>query len=230
MQSLVRYDDPTLLSGASGKRKAAAAKGENTKDHLGQITEVLNAIIPPREYKEGDQTWVQNPSQTPATRADVIALQKELDDQLKERKARETGICPVRRELYSQCFDELIRHVTLNCLERGILLTRVRDEIRTSISAYQTLYESSIAFGIRKALEAEQGKAELEAKYEAEQRKTQDLERQVSELKAKCEFIEKRENERRAQDEKKHNDEVAFLKRTNVQLKTQLESFLKQSS
>ena len=27
---------------------------------------------------------------------------------LQQRQARETGICPVRRELYSQCFGELL--------------------------------------------------------------------------------------------------------------------------
>ena len=43
---------------------------------------------------------------------------------LQQRQARETGICPVRRELYSQCFDELIRQVTINCAERGLLLLR----------------------------------------------------------------------------------------------------------
>ena len=32
---------------------------------------------------------------------------------LQARQARETGICPIREELYSQCFDELIRQVTL---------------------------------------------------------------------------------------------------------------------
>ena len=37
--------------------------------------------------------------------------------------------------------------------ERGLLLVRVRDEIQMTIHAYQTLYESSIAFGIRKALQ-----------------------------------------------------------------------------
>ena len=67
--------------------------------------------------------------------------------------------------------DELIRQVTINCAERGLLLLRVRDEIRMTIAAYQTLYESSIAFGMRKALMAEQRKAELEAKVRvAEQR------------------------------------------------------------
>ena len=43
--------------------------------------------------------------------------------------------------LYSQCFDEVIRQVTIECPERGLLLLRVRDEIRMTIAAYQTLYE-----------------------------------------------------------------------------------------
>ena len=33
-----------------------------------------------------------------------------------------------------------------------------------TLRAYQTLYETSVAFGMRKALMAEQGKTELEAK------------------------------------------------------------------
>lgn len=49
--------------------------------------------------------------------------------------------------------DELIRQVTVNCAERGLLLLRVRDEIKMTLAAYQTLYESSIAFGMRKALQ-----------------------------------------------------------------------------
>lgn len=60
--------------------------------------------------------------------------------------------------------DELIRQVTVNCAERGLVLLRVRDEIRTTIGAYTALYESSIAFGMRKTLTAEQKKAEMQAK------------------------------------------------------------------
>jgi dynein light intermediate chain, axonemal len=52
--------------------------------------------------------------------------------------------------------------VTINCAERGLLLLRVRDEIHMTVAAYQTLYESSIAFGMRKALIAEQRKAEMQ--------------------------------------------------------------------
>ena len=46
-----------------------------------------------------------------------------------------------------------------------------------------------------------------------------ELEKTVNELKAKCEAIEKREAERRQVEEKKHSEEIQFLKRTNQQLK-----------
>lgn len=61
-----------------------------------------------REWTEGGQLWVQQVSSTPATRLDVVNLQEELDRRLQQRQARETGICPVRRELYSQCFGKFI--------------------------------------------------------------------------------------------------------------------------
>ena len=42
----------------------------------------------------------------------------------------------------------------------------------------------------------------------------------------KCEAVEAREHERRAAEEKKHADEVAYLKKYTDQLKLQLESYL----
>ncbi|XP_067304470.1 axonemal dynein light intermediate polypeptide 1 isoform X3 [Pseudorasbora parva] len=184
-----------------------------------QTEEILNAILPPKEWMEDNQLWVQPVSSAPCTRMDVIHLQEQLDKRLQERQARETGICSVRRELYSQCFDELIRQVTINCVERGLLLLQVRDEIRMTISAYQTLYESSVAFGMRKALQGEQGKSDAENKISDLESEKRDLERLLNEQKAKCEAIERREAERREIEEKKHAEEVQFLKRTNQQLK-----------
>lgn len=46
-----------------------------------------------------------------------------------------------------------------------------------------------------------------------------DLEKQVNELKAKIEQIEKRNAEQRAAEEKKHAEEITFYKKTNQQLK-----------
>ena len=63
---------------------------------------------------------------------------------------------------------------------------------------------------MRKALMAEQRKAEMETEIKNLESETKDLERQVSELRTKCSAIENREAERRKADEAKHKEEVGF--------------------
>lgn len=147
-----------------------------------------------------------------------------LDQKLMERQARESGICPVREELFSQCFDEIIRQVTLSEPERGLLLLRVRDEIKMTIAAYQTLYQSSVTFAMRKQLQAEHGKADLEKTIEQLESKKTKLENKVQELKSKIDAIEKRNKERKEVEIKKREQEVEFLKYQEAHLS----KFLKQ--
>jgi dynein light intermediate chain len=76
----------------------------------------------------------------------------------------------------------LIRQITINCAERGFLLVRVRDEIKMTIQAYQTLYESSIAYGMRKALMAEQKKNEMQTNITQLRQTCEELESEVTRL------------------------------------------------
>jgi len=113
--------------------------------------------------------------------------------------------------------------VTLREPERGILLLRVRDEIKMTIAAYQTLYQSSVTFAMRKQLQAEHGKADLEKRIaDLEARKTKQ-ENKVIELKAKIQAIEKRNSERKEVEDKKREEELKFLKYQE----THLNKFLK---
>eukprot|EP01064_Diplonema_japonicum_P028635 TRINITY_DN4431_c2_g1_i1.p1 TRINITY_DN4431_c2_g1~~TRINITY_DN4431_c2_g1_i1.p1 ORF type:complete len:254 (+),score=66.68 TRINITY_DN4431_c2_g1_i1:39-764(+) len=227
--SLVKYDNPVLLAEVRElKRKGGAAKGRlpPVDKPTTQTEDILNTILPPREWETGTQIWTQYVGSTPATRLDVINLQEQLDARLSKGQARETGICPVREELYSQCFDELIRQVTVSCAERGLLLLRVRDESRMTIKAFKTLYESSIAFGMRKALLAEQGKVDMQTKIRMLERRADELERANAELHAKCDAIHQQEVEQRKEAERKHQDDVTFLRKANHQLTSQLQTFL----
>ena len=72
-------------------------------------------------------------------------------------------------------------------------MVRVRDEIKMTIQAYQTLYESSIAYGMRKALQAEQSKAEMLLKIQNLQEENTDLEDEVDELKRRIDDMLKEE-------------------------------------
>ena len=150
-------DDPSYLS--QKKRE-----NSSTIDSNPSLSEILNSMFLPREWEENGKRFIQYVSPEPATREKARDLFKALDEKIRERQAREKGICPVREELYSQCFDEIIRQVTIECPERGLLLLRVRDEIKMTIASYQTLYESAILFGIKKQLQAEAGKEELKIK------------------------------------------------------------------
>ncbi|GMF10577.1 unnamed protein product [Phytophthora lilii] len=162
--------------------------------------------------EENSGFWLRYASSVPSTRFDVLKLQEALDAKLLQRQARESGICPVREDLYSQAFDELIREVTLNCPERGLLLLRVRDELRLTTDAYKTLYDSSLTFGVRKQLQAEDGMGDLAEQIANLQRDKEESESKVAELTNKLEVIEKRAAERKALQEKKFKEELDFLK------------------
>ncbi|GMI57461.1 hypothetical protein ScalyP_jg5122 [Parmales sp. scaly parma] len=147
-----------------------------------------------------------------------------LDRRHLERQARETGLCPVREDLYSQGFDELIRQVTMDGAERGLLLLRVRDEIRMTIDAYKTLYDSSVTFGVRKQIQAEQGISVMESNISDLKNRKKELENKVLELRNTVDVIEKREAESRALEEKKRKERLEFLKHQGQHL----DLFLKQ--
>jgi len=209
------------------KSKSDRASGSSSSSSSLTADDLLDKIVPPQVFSDGiNKEWTQRISSTPATKLDVIALAEALDQRLQQRQARETGICPVREELYSQAFDEVIRQVTLGCVERGRLLLRVRDEVRTTMGSYQALYESSIAFGMRKSLMAEQRKSEVRARSKLLAAEVRELERQAEQLQAKCLEIEAGEKERYTAEEEKHEAEVAKLKAINEELKESLEAIL----
>lgn len=110
--TLVRYNNPVLVVKHEEKKdeevKERPSSAGAIVDARKETEEILNSILPPRTWEEDGQLWTQTVSSTPATRQDVINLQEMLDTRLQQSQARETGICPVRRELYTQCFGRIL--------------------------------------------------------------------------------------------------------------------------
>ena len=196
------------------------------KDKEKRDQDYLNSILPPREYTESGSLWVRYVSPQPATQVDVINLQDKLDAAIQSSQARETGICPHREELFAQCFDELIRQITINCAERGFLLVRVRDEIKMTIQAYQTLYESSIAYGMRKALMAEQGKNEMTQNISDLESACKEHDQEIKTLQDTIEDIIRKDAETSERENKAHTDQVEYLNDLNADYKEELETLL----
>ena len=111
---------------------------------------------------------------------------------MKARGARETGICNIREELYSECFDELIRQVTINCLQTGELLNHVKEQMKETINYYQRLYESSMAFAIRKVLREHKKRRKLEQKEQNLQMEIENLKKMIQEKERELEHTAKK--------------------------------------
>lgn len=92
-----------------------------------------------------------------------------------------------------------------------------------SMEAYETLYCSSVAFGMRKALQAHEEKEMLRERVKVLETDKETLEEIITDIKIKNEQTERRNAELKATDEKRFQEEIAFLKKTNTQLKAQLE-------
>ena len=185
---------------------------------------LLNFAIPPRESESEGQVFLQTASQTPSNREDVINLQKLLDERLAVRQAKESGICPIREELHDECFDEIIRQVTIDCAERGLLLARVRDEIKMTMSAYQTLYKGAVSFGVRKQMQTEKGKGELTAQLSDLRKKKAELEKARDDLLRRRKVVEVGIEERKIAEKNKKKTEMEFLEFQNQHLRQAFQS------
>lgn len=95
-----------------------------------------------------------------------------------------------------------------------------------TIAAYETLYESSIAYGIRKALMAEQKRTDLNAEMMHLQLRKKDLTAEADGLKDGIKQNSEKAAEKRETEEKQHADDMERVVRTNESLKTSLENLL----
>lgn len=74
---------PYTQGDADSKKIAGGAVAAEQKH---ETEEILNTILPPKEWEEDGQLWRQEVSTTPATRLDVVNLQEQLDMRLQQRQ------------------------------------------------------------------------------------------------------------------------------------------------
>ena len=91
-----------------------------------------------------------------------------------------------------------------------------------TIQAYQSLYESSVAYGMRKALMAEQKKNEMQTNITQLKQALDELENEVTRQDQETIDIVKRDQEEVDRETKAHEDQVNYLKALNMDYKREL--------
>ncbi|TYZ66485.1 hypothetical protein PybrP1_004183 [[Pythium] brassicae (nom. inval.)] len=182
--------------------------------------EIMNAMLPPKTWTDAAGKWQRMVKLTQAPRGDAMRLESVLDRLLVTHQARATAICHVREKFFLQVFEGIIREATCECPERGLVLLRVRDELRLSIEAYQTLYHNSISYGRKKAVQAEAGTAELEAEVQRLERRRDELRAMKHELAHNERFLSERLGEERRKRHARQETTREFLQIQRVELET----------
>uniref|UniRef100_A0AC34QNF8 Axonemal dynein light chain p33 n=1 Tax=Panagrolaimus sp. JU765 TaxID=591449 RepID=A0AC34QNF8_9BILA len=191
-----------------------------------QLQKILDCVLPPRRIEERGQFFIQRVSAAPTTRLDLVALQERFEASLQVERAKPFGICPIRRRIYDELFDELIRQVTINCAERGLLLLRIRDEIRLTLLAYQNVLESAIAYGIRKSLLTENTQSAAIVERDEERSRNAQLTAKIEQLQKQMATERAIKDEEIKLLEQAMKDENERLLESNRTLKMHLQSII----
>ena len=197
---------------------------------------VLDCVLPPREVVVEVGTdaagtmitkrVVQPVANKQASRPQLAELQQLFDFKLQDSKARADGICPVRQAIFGMLFDELLRQVTIDCPERGLLLLRIRDQVRLTLDAARALYDSSVQYASRKSHEATKSVPEMTARIKELTSVNTVLRKEVDRLNAKVRAMELAEEERKRAQDEKYREETAFMDATILRLKNHIKDRL----
>ena len=177
------------------------------------LAEITRSILPNRTLTDPEtgESLEQIVSTTMRGRSDVKELAEGLDAMLSMSGIRPKAVCGYRERIFSDCFNELIRQVTLECPERGLLLLRIRDSIRLTISNHLQILRSSLNFGGDKMAEGEEGVEEATTIIREKERKRDHLKARVLELQLEAARLEADYQERRLVRDKAKNKVRAKL-------------------
>ncbi|ETO77838.1 hypothetical protein F444_07036 [Phytophthora nicotianae P1976] len=201
----------SLMHDTHNKQVVGGPSTTNAPVSTSLSREVMDALLPPKTWKDAQGKWQRMVSMLPATRTETQRLQETFDQLLKLHQARVHAICPVREKFFLQVFEELIREVSCECPERGLMLLRQHNELRLTVEAYQTLYHNSIAYGRQKAVQAEAGIGALEKEISRLKAERELLESKKKELTHKVMFLEKQHSEEEKKRQLRHAHTVQFL-------------------
>lgn len=222
--TIIKYDSPQVVEVIGRKKhKQVAPPVANPQQAL---IDFLDSIIPPKKYVEDGLEYLQHASTMPSSRSDILYIEDQLDWLLKEKKARQNSMCPIRNAIFEECFYEITRQVAIDSTERASLLIDIFNEIKESVSSYQTQYESIMAHGIRKAVHGEQSKNALKEENDNLERDIKNFEDKVRELKRRMEEAEANDAADTEMKEREHSERMAVLRVENAAIRQKLEDLL----
>jgi dynein light intermediate chain len=213
----------SLIDSQTTNNKATQHQKKMLKDEI-FLQDFLNAVLPPINYKsyvdlefeendENQNTKQQLPQQQQvvyglvsnqqSSRNELTAISEKFDSLIIQRRTRKSGLDNIRIQLALQLYDEVIRQISIDCKERALLLLRIRDEAKLTLTSYAILRNVSSDFSTNMSEQSSRGFEELEKKkrqlFDCKEQLTDEL------LQLKNEMNDKMKEVRRLKDVQNSN-------------------------
>ncbi|KPI84416.1 putative dynein arm light chain [Leptomonas seymouri] len=228
--TVIRYDIPYAPGDPKRSLKLRKKLGYGVEERVvdPNVRVVIDSFITPRRWVDPETgvTWVQHASPFVSSRIEAADTQERLHRQLQAHQTRTTGTSPIRSLLVAECMLEVLRQVTAECWERGLLLQHVHSERVAAQEAHRHLFESRVGHAFRLALKGEKDVAKVEEDMRQLRQRVELLEKEEAELRQKCNEFEAYAEEQVLIANKKHSDALLKLKKEGAQKRAQLEQQL----
>ncbi|ESL10741.1 dynein arm light chain [Trypanosoma rangeli SC58] len=227
--ALIRYDIPFALSDPkrSLKLRQRLRVPLDKRPIDPNVRIVIDSFITPRAWRdEAGVLWVQHGSPYPVSRTETVETHDKLRRRMKELGVQRCAISPQRSLLLAECFLEVIRQVTAECWERGLLLLKIHTERTAAQRAHRELFESRVGHAFRLALKGEKDTSRVQQDIESLKRRAEELTEEEKFLRQQCDEISAKGEEQMLILEKLHGDEIAAIKKEGVHKRNQLEQMI----
>eukprot|EP00796_Vickermania_ingenoplastis_P010040 gene10040-7015_t len=225
--TLIRYDVPYAVHDPKKSLKLRRSLGlpdveERSTDP--NVRVIIDRFITPRRWTDQHGTlWVQHASPFITSRTDTLETHKKLKQRLGQYYAKETGTCPIRTILIAECYLEVIRMVTAECWERGLLLLYIHAERVAAQASHREIFESRVGHAFRLTLKGEKDTTNVEHEIAQLKKKIEELVQEEKNLRKLCDEFSAYAEEQTLIENKEHNDAVAALKKEGLLKRNQLE-------
>jgi dynein light intermediate chain len=179
--------------------------------------------------RQDDELFV--PSTIPSTQDDMKQLEERFDMMLYKELALEGGLCPKRRRIYDDLFNELIRITKVHCTERGLLLERIRNEHTQWMNTYEELYSSSMGYSMRQYLYKMEEKKNFESSIETLENDCQQLRDELAKEENKFQDLTEQVSQKTRKEDKEQRtliNNIKILKSSNKKIRRDVEHTLNQ--
>ena len=146
-----------------------------------------------------------------------------IEELIREKKCKVNGVCDLSDKIFLRLFNEMIRQVAIDCPERGILLSLIRDQIVDTVGNYKRLLHQSGDFCMRREIEHNSQIDQLTQDNKDLRNKLLELKTQKNLLKSSLINLESLHKDLEIKKENKRKEEIEYNKMQN----SNMEDFLR---